>query len=73
MARGRQPEPAAEQPAAVSRHRPVSFRVSRSPGKKLLSEPLKEIHRCRAWAIEVFMNRLIIERRLSIAVTTGRR
>jgi len=37
--------------------------------KELLSEALKEIHRLPRFGIEVFMNRLIIERRLSIAVT----
>jgi glycosyltransferase involved in cell wall biosynthesis len=37
--------------------------------KELLSEALKEIHRLPRFGIEVFMNDLIIERRLSIAVT----
>ena len=37
--------------------------------KELLSEALKEIHRLPRFGIEVFMNHLIIERRLSIAVT----
>jgi glycosyltransferase involved in cell wall biosynthesis len=37
--------------------------------KELLSEALKEIHRLPRFGIEVFMNHLIIARRLSIAVT----
>jgi len=37
--------------------------------KELLSEALKEIHRLTRFGIEVFMNRQIIARRLSIAVT----
>jgi glycosyltransferase involved in cell wall biosynthesis len=37
--------------------------------KELLSESLKEIHRLPRFGIEVFMNRRIIARRLSIAVT----
>jgi glycosyltransferase involved in cell wall biosynthesis len=37
--------------------------------KELLSEVLSDIHRLPRFGIEVFMNRRIIERRLSIAVT----
>jgi glycosyltransferase involved in cell wall biosynthesis len=37
--------------------------------KELLSESLREIHGLPRFGIEVFMNRLIIARRLSIAVT----
>jgi glycosyltransferase involved in cell wall biosynthesis len=37
--------------------------------KKLLSEAQEEMHRLPRFGIEIFMNRLIIARRLSIAVT----
>lgn len=37
--------------------------------KELLGEALKEIHGLPRFGIEVFMNNLIISRRLSIAVT----